>query len=125
MTVNSVARSFFSWLGNAAARARAAEAPQMAVAPPVSRPNKVLKPMARAATMDTRMVTTTSATTMATGCQPREAICSRVMRMPSSATPTRNTSRAVNSMPGLHTPSAARKLTDSPSSRAKSITGAP
>ncbi|MCY1177158.1 hypothetical protein D9M73_174550 [compost metagenome] len=125
MTVNSVARSFFSWLGSAAARARAAEAPQIAVAPPVSRPNKVLKPIARAATMDTRIVTTTSVTTITTGCQPRATICSRVMRMPSNATPTRRISRAVNSMPGLHTPSPERKFIAMPSSRANSITGAP
>ncbi|MNF79894.1 hypothetical protein D3C84_621240 [compost metagenome] len=40
MTVNNVARSFCGWLGSAAASANAAEAPQIAVAPPVSMPNK-------------------------------------------------------------------------------------
>ena len=52
------------------------------------------------------------------------AICEKVMRMPSSATPTRSTSREVNSMPGLQEPSTARKLTAMPSSSANSMTGA-
>ncbi|MCY1411082.1 hypothetical protein D9M71_264640 [compost metagenome] len=123
--MNSVAFSFCPWLGSAADSASAAEAPQIAVAPPESRPNSLLKPMARAATIDTRMVTLTSTTTIATGCQPRAAISVKVMRRPSSATPTRRISRAVNSMPALHGPSVARKFTDRPSSRANSITGAP
>jgi hypothetical protein len=47
--------------------------------------------MALAAITETLMVTTTRITTKATGFQPSAAICSRVMRMPSSATPMRNT----------------------------------
>ena len=35
ITVNKVAFSFWAWLGNAADNANAAEAPQIAVAPPV------------------------------------------------------------------------------------------
>ncbi|MCY1185982.1 hypothetical protein D9M73_268090 [compost metagenome] len=125
ITVNSVARSFCGWLGKAAANARAAEAPQIAVAPPVSMPNTRWKPMALAATIETRMVTTTRLTTSTTGFQPSAAICSRVMRMPSSATPMRSTVRAVNSIPALHVPSPARKFSAMPSSSANSITGAP
>ncbi|MDT4881218.1 hypothetical protein FQZ97_1170520 [compost metagenome] len=120
-----MARSFCGWLGSAAASARAAEAPQIAVAPPVSMPNRRWKPRALAATTETRMVTTTRVTTSATGFQPRPAICSRVMRMPSRATPMRSTVRAVNSMPALHWPSPARKFSAIPSSRANSSTGAP
>ncbi|MNL83758.1 hypothetical protein D3C87_2114920 [compost metagenome] len=71
------------------------------------------------------MVTATRVTTSATGFQPNAAICSRVMRMPSSATPMRNTVRAVNSIPALHLPSPARKFSAMPSSSANSITGAP
>ncbi|MNE37078.1 hypothetical protein D3C80_1309160 [compost metagenome] len=124
ITVNRVARSFCGWLGSAAASASAAEAPQMAVAPPVSMPNRRWKPSALAATTDTLMVTATRITTSATGFQPSPAICSRVMRMPSRATPMRSTVRAVNSMPALHLPSADRKLSAMPSSRANSMTGA-
>ncbi|MNY76087.1 hypothetical protein D3C86_2155530 [compost metagenome] len=71
------------------------------------------------------MVTTTRITTSSTGFQPSAAICSRVMRMPSSATPMRNTVRAVNSMPALQAPSPARKFSAMPSNNANSITGAP
>ena len=65
-----------------------------------------LKPIARAASIADHDGMTTEATTSTTGCQPSAAICEKVMRMPSSATPTRSTSREVNSMPGLHGPSA-------------------
>ncbi|MNI90956.1 hypothetical protein D3C73_1485510 [compost metagenome] len=81
--------------------------------------------MALAASTDTPMVTTTRITTRATGFQPRAAICSRVMRIPSSATPIRSTVRAVNSMPALHLLSPARKFNAMPSSRANNMTGAP
>ncbi|MNI21277.1 hypothetical protein D3C81_2237910 [compost metagenome] len=79
--------------------------------------------MARAASMDTTMVTTTDTTTISTGCQPNAAICSREMRSPSSATPTRRISRALKSIPGLLGP-AARKFMAMPSSSANNITGA-
>ena len=65
MMVNPVSRSLRSSGGNAADTAIAAEAPQMAVAPPVSRPNSVLKPIARATHTDTNMVRVTTATTSA------------------------------------------------------------
>ena len=39
ITVNNVAFSFCGWFGKATDKASAAEAPQMAVAPPVSIPN--------------------------------------------------------------------------------------
>ena len=54
MTVNSVARSLPGCAGKAAARASAADAPQIAVAPPDNRPNSTLKPMARATSIDNR-----------------------------------------------------------------------
>ncbi|MNJ77307.1 hypothetical protein D3C77_747680 [compost metagenome] len=88
-------------------------------------PNSRWKPSALAATTETRMVTTTTITTNATGFQPRPAICSRVIRIPSRATPIRRTARAVNSMPALHLPSSERKFNAMPSSNANSITGAP
>ncbi|MCY1409540.1 hypothetical protein D9M71_248910 [compost metagenome] len=125
ITVNRVARSFCGWLGRAAARASAAEAPQIAVAPPVSMPKMRLKPKTLAATTETAMVATTTITTNATGFQPSVAICSSVMRIPSRATPRRRTVRAVNSIPALHLPSPARKFIAIPSSNANNITGAP
>ncbi|MCY1466211.1 hypothetical protein D9M71_844770 [compost metagenome] len=88
-------------------------------------PNRRWKPRALAATTETLMVTTTRITTSAIGFQPSAAICSRVMRMPSSATPIRSTVRAVNSIPALHGPSSARKFKAMPSSKANSMTGAP
>ncbi len=123
--MNSVARSLPGCAGKAAASANAAEAPQMAVAPPVSRPNKGWKPSARAASIDTAIVMATETTTSATGCHPSVATCVAVMRRPSRATPMRSTWRALNSMPGAHGPSSARKFIAMPSSNANSITGAP
>ena len=97
----------------------------MAVAPPVSMPNSRWNPISLAATTERLMVTTTRVTTSSTGIQPSSAIWPRVMRMPSRATPMRSTLRAVNSMPALQVPSAERKFSPMPSSRANSSTGAP
>ncbi|MNO00028.1 hypothetical protein D3C81_2198220 [compost metagenome] len=88
-------------------------------------PNRRRNPRALAAITETPMVTTTRITTRATGFQPSAAICSRVIRMPSKATPMRNTVRAVNSMPALQVPSPARKFRAMPSSKANNMTGAP
>ena len=97
----------------------------MAVAPPVSMPNRRWKPIHLATTTDRPMVTTTRVTTRTTGIQPSSAIWPRVMRMPSRATPMRSTLRAVNAIPSLQLPSALRKFRAMPSSRANSSTGAP
>ena len=123
--MNSVARSFSGWFGSAAASASAAEAPQIAVAPPLSRPNRLWKPISLATAIDAPIVSTTAITTMASGCQPSSTTWPSVMRKPSSATPKRSTVRAVNSMPGRHGPSPDRKFIARPSSSANSITGAP
>ncbi|MOA43459.1 hypothetical protein D3C78_1656200 [compost metagenome] len=97
----------------------------MAVAPPVSMPNSREKPRNFAAITEAAMVNTTRITTSTIGFQPSAAICSRVMRMPSRATPMRSTVRAVNSTPTLQGPSSARKFKAMPSSKANSMTGAP
>src|SRR5690606_29703935 len=76
MTVNKVAFSFCGWLGSAAESANAAEAPQIAVAPPVSMPNKRWKPISLATTTDTEMVTIIKVSTSTIGCQPNAVICS-------------------------------------------------
>ena len=123
--MNSVARSFSGWPGSAAASASAAEAPQIAVAPPVSRPNKPRKPNSRATTIDTDIVTVTETTTSSSGCQPMAITWKMVMRSPSSATPMRSTLRAANPIPAVQRPSAPRKFIAMPSSSANSIAGAP
>ena len=125
ITVNSVARSFCGCAGSAAASARAAEAPQIAVAPPVSRPNKGWKPMARATIIASPMVSATDSTTSRNGCQPSATTCAAVMRRPSSATPTRSSVRPLKAITGAQGPAAERKFIAMPSSRANSITGAP
>ena len=123
--MNSVARSFSGWFGSAAASASAAEAPQIAVAPPLSRPNRVWNPISRAASIDTPIVSNTDTTMIATGCHPSSATWPTVMRSPSSATPMRSSCRPANSIPGLHAPSPDRKFIAMPSNSANSITGAP
>ncbi|MCY1543660.1 hypothetical protein D9M68_794860 [compost metagenome] len=114
----------------AADRASAADAPQMATAPPVSRPKNIWKPINRASTMPTAMVSATASTTMATGCQPSASTWSAVMRRPKSATPRRSTCRATKSMPAAlrvacPPSSCVRKFNAMPSSKANSMTGAP
>ena len=86
ITVNRVARSFCGWAGKVADRATR-PTPQIAVAPPVSSPNKPWKPSARAATTDSPIVRATHSSTIASGPQPSATTCSKVMRRPSSATP--------------------------------------
>ncbi|MCY1197889.1 hypothetical protein D9M72_92580 [compost metagenome] len=125
ITVNKVAFSFWAWLGNAADNANAAEAPQIAVAPPVNIPKSRLKPSTLAETIETEIVTATSVITKATGCQPKAVICPKVIRIPSKAIPMRNTVRAVNSIPALQRPSTDKKFSPIPSNKANSITGAP
>ena len=125
MTVNSVARSFSGCCGRAADSASAADAPQMATAPPVSSPKKPRKPSASAAITPTPMVASTEPSTSSTGGQPSAITGSNPMRSPSRATPQRSTLRAVNSIPGRQGPASARKFIARPSSSANSITGAP
>ena len=74
ITVNSVARSFNGWAGKTVESASAADAPQMATEPPVSRPNTFLKPPRRASSKPHSMVVTTEPTTSSTGIQPKAAI---------------------------------------------------
>ncbi|MNG34028.1 hypothetical protein D3C84_1204230 [compost metagenome] len=71
------------------------------------------------------MVKTTHSTTPATGCQPSATTWAKVMRKPSSATPSRRMVDAVNAMPGTQGPSMDRKFIAIPRRSAKSITGAP
>src|SRR4249920_2607418 len=101
MMVKLVARSFFGSAGNAAEIAAAAEAPQIAVAPPDSRPNSGLKPIALAAQIEARIVNATTAMTSTTGCQPSATTWAIVMRKPSKATPNRRIVRLAKDTPAL------------------------
>ena len=73
--------------GSTAAMASAAEAPQIATAPPVSRPSAVDCFMARASHAPKAMVSSTATMISSTAVPPSAAICSSVMRAPSRATP--------------------------------------
>jgi len=125
ITVNSVLRSVLSLDGITAAMASAAEAPQIATAPPVSSANRHCRPNSGATTNPVPMVSATSA---ASNPAPNRPICARssnAMRRPSRPTPSRSTVLAQNSTPARHGPLSCRKLNAIPSSSANSITGAP
>ena len=124
MIVKSVACSFLSCAGKAAESASAADAPQIAVAPPERKPNRGLNPIALAITIETPIVSATITTTISTGCQPSAVTWLHAMRSPSSATPIRSKLRAANSMPGLVRSFSVRNAKAMPSSSAKSMTGA-
>ena len=117
-TVKISSRSDFSSRGSTAAIAIAAEAPQMAVAPPVRMPRRRDKPSSRAATMPNAIVTAIAATIMPPWYHPSAPICSTVIRAPSSATPSRRMRLAAKSTPGLATPSLATVFNAMPSSNA-------
>ena len=124
-TVMTVSRSWCGPFGSTAAMARAADAPQIATAPPVSTPKAGSSFAARASSQPTQIVAATAPTVSVSAPAPSDCIWSNVMRIPSSATPRRSTPREAKSMPGRQRASAERKLTAMPSSRANSITGAP
>ena len=71
------------------------------------------------------MVSVTAQATPAMVCQPSPAICSKVMRAPSSATPIRKIERDDSATPGAKRDSAEMKLKAIPSSRANSTVGPP
>ena len=85
--------------------ARAAEAPQIATAPPDSTPNVRFWPNRREARTPRPMVVTTPTITVTIGMTPRPRIWPAVILAPSSATPTRRIALDVNSMPATQRPS--------------------
>ena len=106
-TVKTSSRSESRRAAAPMAIAIAAEAPQIAVAPPVSTPKRRDCPKTRAATMPKAMVATT-APTMTSPCSSRAPPSwSTVMRAPSRATPKRSTRRAAKSTPAFALPSMA------------------
>src|SRR5918994_2955096 len=90
-TVNRVAYSFRGWLGRAAEMAIAAEAPQIAVAPPDRTPKRGSNPIHRAASVDAPIVNATAPTTSRSGLQPSDITSVVVIFRPRSATPRRST----------------------------------
>src|ERR1700759_5497235 len=95
-TVRIVSRSLVSLRGRTEAMATAAEAPQIATAPPERTPNIDDRPIRRARRNPNRIVVATPPTTVATGHGPREAIWLSGIRTPSKPTPSRCTDRDVN-----------------------------
>ena len=96
----------------------AADAPQIAVAPPVRMPMRRERPSAFAAPIAEDDRDATPATMSPPLNQPRPPIWSIVIRAPSSATPKRRMRRATKSTPGLAMPSTATALSAMPSSSA-------
>jgi hypothetical protein len=103
----------------------AAEAPQMATAPPDKVPKAEENPRLRAASMPAPMVMPTMATTASSDCGPRAMICSSVMRAPTSTMAQRNNSLLASVRPGVSRRSADRKFMASPISSANRVSGAP
>ncbi|MNL09277.1 hypothetical protein D3C87_1300320 [compost metagenome] len=124
-TVSKVSRSLFSCLGSTAEIARAADAPQMATAPPVNTPKSARTPNRRALSQPTTMVAVTANTAASTVSQPSEPICSSVIRAPNSETPMRNRAREANSIPGRQRLCSLRKWQAMPNNRAYSSVGPP
>ena len=101
ITTISVKRSWCLSRGSTAAIAKAADAPQIATAPPDNTPWARVRPSRRASNSPQTRVLMTAATTVMAVTQPRPAICIAVIRAPSKPTPKRSTWREQNSMPGL------------------------
>ncbi len=103
--------------------ASAAEAPQIATTARHDAERRPQPEQPRQSPRLARIVVATLTTTISTGPGPSPAICSIVIRTPSSATPSRSTLRAANSIPATQRPSSCRKWNAMPSSSANSIGG--
>ena len=90
-TVKAVSRSREALLGKTLAMANAADAPQMAVAPPISTPKLLPTLNKRASSKPRAIVKPTDTINASTVCQPSVTTWSIVNRKPSKATPIRNT----------------------------------
>jgi hypothetical protein len=107
------------------ANASAADAPQIATAPPAKAPNELLKPSQRAARTPLTIVSAATAAMAANATSPRSAICPVVMRRPTSTMPIRSNVRDAKARPGASRSSAPRKFMASPTSNAIKVSGAP
>ena len=103
----------------------AADAPQIAVAPPDRTPKRGSNPIQRAASVDAPIVSATAATTSRSGLQPSEVTSAIVIFRPKSATPRRSTNFDVKAMPGLQRSTSPRKFMASPIRSANSMIGPP
>src|SRR4029453_16146697 len=92
-TVNRVADSFLGCGGRAADIAIAADAPQMAVAPPDRIPKRGSKQNQQATGRATGILSETAAITTSTAPQPRPMTSPMVILNPSNATPSRRIKR--------------------------------
>ena len=87
ITVNIVFRSEFSFFGRTEEIARAADAPQIATAPPVNMPSRQPRPSKRDKAKPINIVRKTAAITMPITPMPNDIICSNVILRPRRATP--------------------------------------
>ena len=90
-----------SSLGNIAAIAIAAEAPQIATAPAERNAKRYLNPKIRETLSPNPIVTITDATTNITMGHPSRVRTSPLIRTPSNATPTRNSCCELKAIPDL------------------------
>jgi hypothetical protein len=123
--VKSVARSFKGWLGSDADSAKAAEAPQIAVAPPVNKPNLPRKPRSRAAIIATEIVRATETTTSRIGCQPSAAIWAAVSSAMTRRCLHSSISRGHRLLDPSHVPELGQKLPIRPAEAVTAITPSP
>ena len=117
-TASSVKRSFSFVCGSTEEMAMAADAPQMPTEPPDRMPSSIGRLSQRASSKPEPIVRATASTSITPTLMPSCETWPRVMRMPSSATPTRSTVLAQKLMPIRVLSCSDRKCSDSPISRA-------
>ena len=124
-TTVSVNRSPWRSRGSTAEMASAAEAPQIATAPPHRTLCPRVMPRRRPSTSANASVRTIATTTVSAVVQPNATICCAVMRAPSSPTPNRSTVRLEKSMPRRVMASWLRWCSATPNSSAYRSVGPP
>ena len=102
ITVSRVSRSLSSCFGKTAAMAKAAEAPQMATAPPVRIPCSRRKPSALERCAPATMAATTPDTVRTIGNHPRLAICDGNHRVRLFEFPSLRELGPLRGQPGIH-----------------------
>ena len=105
--------------------AMAADAPQIATAPPDSVPKAGPSRSACAVMTPARMVRPTMASTASSESGPSAMICASVMRTPTSTIAQRSRSRLAKARPGASRGSLPSMLSARPISSASSVSGAP
>src|SRR5437899_1250547 len=124
-TVNSVNFSFSLVCGSTAAIAIAADAPQMATAPPDRTPSVAGRPSHFDKPQPNSIVVTSAQITVTIGAMPNDTICANVTFAPNRPTPVRSTVLVQNSIPGRQVASCDRKWNAKPKNSAYNNCGPP